>query len=84
MNSIFEILMKEVNKNSTILDYERNILRNIEKNELLLKKRLSKNEKKLLLRIIDNEGLLLEDTAIRNFTTGFKLGVMFGLELWKE
>ena len=84
MENIFEMLFKSANNNRIFSSYEMNILKNIEKNNLLLKKHLSKKEKKLLLRIIDDENLLLEDCAIRNFTIGFKLGIRLGMEVGKE
>ena len=84
MDNIFEVLFNSVNSDRIFSAYEMTILKDIEKNSLILKKHLSKKEKKILLRIIDNEGLLLEASAIRNFTTGFKLGIRLGVEVGKE
>lgn len=59
-------------------------IQTIAENEGLLKNSLSKDEKKLLLRIVDSKNLIIEATAINSFIHGFKLGLQLGHELDEE
>ena len=52
------------------------------KNRLLLSQHLSKPERKLLLKIVDDRDLLIEEMAYKNYENGFREGVQFATEIF--
>jgi len=55
-----------------------------EKTYQLLKNSLNKNQRKLLLRIIDEKDLLAEEQSICSFKEGVRLGLKIGYEANKD
>jgi hypothetical protein len=48
-----------------------------------LKKKLSANDKKLLLRIVDGKDLLIETAAYENFEHGFCIGIQLAANVFR-
>ena len=58
----------------------REYARDSDLNRKLLRRRLSKNERKLLLRIIDANDSITEEKSFQCYLNGFKLGLKIGYE----
>lgn len=56
----------------------------ISSNHRLLIKRLSKQNRKLVLRIIDDKNQICEDISLDSFIQGFRLGTRFANEIMNE
>ncbi len=75
-----KILNKITNENSVV----RKDSKTLQYNRMQLSQTLSKQDKKLLLRIIDEKDLIIEDTAFGNFEKGFCHGVRFAFEVFSK
>ncbi len=56
----------------------------LQANRMRLTRKLSKSDKKLLLRIIDEKDLMIENTAFNNFEKGFCMGIQFAFEVFSK
>lgn len=56
----------------------------IEQNKILLKHDFTKEQRKLLLAIIDDLGLIKESVSLDNFSQGFKLGAKLTTEIYQN
>ena len=56
----------------------------IDRNKRWLKKCLSKNQKKLLLRIEDGKDMLNDINTTESFIAGFKIGLKIGVEVSED
>lgn len=82
MDKVIENLFDYSNANRVVTCYEEKIIRETERNNILLKKHLSKQQKKLLLRIVDGKDLINEISSMNSFADGFKLGLRLGIETY--
>lgn len=62
----------------------RKVMESLELNQKLLKRYLNKNERRLLLRLIDAKDLIAEEKGLHSFINGFKLGLKIGYETNKN
>ena len=67
-------------KRTVVKKETKNTMRNL----ILLKQDMSKDEKKLLLNIIDAKDLLIEEAAHNNYKKGFSDGVHFILSVFTK
>ncbi|MFI3228125.1 MAG: hypothetical protein R3Y09_12085 [Clostridia bacterium] len=83
MNIIEALFFGNIDPNSMPTD-NKNYAQALEKvceNEELLSKILSTNEKRLLNEMINAYDTLTGETAVSNFTSGFKIGARFMLDI---
>jgi len=66
-------------RHPSLMEEERRIC----SNEALLKRDLTKWQKKILLRIIDDKNLICEKTSLDSFEKGFCLGVKLTTEIYE-
>ncbi|MBE6012959.1 DUF6809 family protein [Anaeropeptidivorans aminofermentans] len=76
MEALFYRKRQEAVKSDEIIFWEREI----EQSKTKLKKNLTKNQKKLLLRIEDGKNLINEYDTMESFILGFKIGLKIGYE----
>jgi len=81
MESIFESLFYEYSIERKIRsEYIKKLEEEIEASNKRLKKRFSKQQKSLLLDIIDAKDSNRGETNLESFTAGFKIGLKIGYE----
>lgn len=74
-----DIFINEYKHFEDLVEYKTE-LHKYRKNSKLLKNHISKNQKKILLRMIDSKDLMEYERGFNSFLFGFKIGLKFGYE----